>query len=83
MASADGRCVACAQLRKVKLLDRRKFGVSLRGAAWHGTGPHAQTTVRRDKDRWSLERQDAAGRIKMHLSGDRLLSVRRMLGDLD
>ncbi|WP_328415481.1 hypothetical protein OG470_23445 [Micromonospora sp. NBC_00389] len=83
VASTDGRCPACIQLRKVKLLDRGRFGVSLRGAAWHGVGPHAQVTLRRDKGRWSLERWDNAGRITAPLDGDRLLIIRQMIGDAE
>ncbi|MGW3808285.1 SNF2-related protein [Micromonospora sp. NPDC005113] len=83
VASTDGRCPACVQLRKVKLLDRGRFGVSLRGAAWHGVGPHAQVTLRRDKGRWSLERWDNAGRIAAPLDGDRLLIIRQMIGDAE
>ncbi|MGW3606531.1 SNF2-related protein [Micromonospora sp. NPDC005161] len=83
VASTDGRCPACVQLRKVKLLDRGKFGVSLRGAVWHGVGPRAQVTLRRDKDRWSLERWDNAGRITAPLDGDRLLIIRQMIGDAE
>ncbi|WFE36633.1 SNF2-related protein [Micromonospora sp. WMMD975] len=82
-ASPDRRCPACAQIRKVKLLERGKFGVSLRGAAWHGVGPHAQVTVRRDKGNWSVERWNNAGKRTTPLASDRLLSVRRMIGDLE
>jgi hypothetical protein len=71
------------QLRKVKLLDRGKFGVSLRGAVWHGAGPHAHVIVRRDKGRWALERWDNAGRIAVFLDGEPLLTVRRMIGDVE
>ncbi|MGC5021334.1 SNF2-related protein [Micromonospora sp. DT47] len=82
VAGPDGRCAACANLRKVGLLDRGKFGVSLRGAVWHSVGKHVQVTVRRDKDRWSLERWDKDGRVTGALEGDALLRVRRMLGDI-
>ncbi|MEH0934251.1 DEAD/DEAH box helicase [Micromonospora psammae] len=83
VASPDGRCSACAQLRKVKLLERGKFGVSLRGSAWHGVGPNVQVTVRRDKGNWSLERWNNSGRVTVPLDGEPLLGVRRMIGDLE
>ncbi|MGR6320060.1 SNF2-related protein [Micromonospora soli] len=79
----DGRCPTCADLRKVGLFERGKFGVSLRGAAWHSTGRHVQVTVRRDKGRWSLERWDNDGRVVLELEGEALQSVARMLGESD
>ncbi|WP_146228156.1 SNF2-related protein [Micromonospora sp. S4605] len=81
VAGPDGRCPACRSLRKVGLLERGKFGVSLRGAAWHSVGKHVQVTVRRDKGRWTLERLDKDGRLVVALEGEQLLRVMRMLGE--
>ncbi|MEU4772679.1 SNF2-related protein [Micromonospora sp. NPDC023644] len=81
VASPDGRCPTCAQLRKVGLFERGKFGVSMRGAAWHGAGERVEVTVRRDKGGWSLERWDKDGLVKAPLRGDSLTSVARMLGE--
>jgi hypothetical protein len=81
VAGPDGRCPACHSLRKVGLLERGKFGVSLRGAAWHSVGKHVQVTVRRDKGRWTLERWDKDGRLVVALAGEQLLAVTRMLGE--
>ncbi|MFG2109823.1 SNF2-related protein [Micromonospora chersina] len=81
VADSDGRCPTCAQLRKVGLFERGKFGVSMRGAAWHAAGRHVQVTVRRDKGAWTLQRWDKDGRVTVTLDGQALASVARMLGE--
>ncbi|MFI7207740.1 SNF2-related protein [Micromonospora aurantiaca (nom. illeg.)] len=83
VAGPHGRCPACAQIRKVGLLDRGKFGVSLRGGAWHGTSRNVQVTVRRDKGRWTVERCDNYGRVVVELEGEALRTVAGMLGEGD
>lgn len=70
IATADRRCPACADLTKVKLLDRRRFDVSMTsGAAWYGESAFVQVTVRRRRGSWTIERQDHAGGMEEPLAG--------------
>ncbi|WP_165435764.1 SNF2-related protein [Micromonospora violae] len=80
-ATPDGRCPACRDLKKAGLLERRKLGVSLRGAAWHSEATHARIIVRRDKEQWTLERWDKDGQWADTLKGEALPAVMRMLGE--
>ncbi len=70
ITTADGRCPACAEMAKVKLLDRRRFHVPMTsGAAWYGESPFVQVTVRRRKDSWTIERRDHTGGGEEPLAG--------------
>jgi hypothetical protein len=79
VATPDGRCPACATLVKVGMMGRRRYGAAWGDAVWHGVGPHAQVTIRRLRDAWTLERQDYAGVVTFDLNEPLLTLARTML----
>ncbi|MEV0897200.1 hypothetical protein [Actinoplanes sp. NPDC049802] len=79
LADADGRCTACAALKKVGMFRRSRFGASITDAVWHGTGPNVEVTVRRVKDAWFLDRCENNEQVTTPLAGETLMSVQRLL----
>jgi superfamily II DNA or RNA helicase len=79
MPGADGRCPACAGLKKVGIFGRSRFGASMTQPVWHGSGPHVEVTVRRTKEGWFLSRQEDHNQVTMPLTGEALAAVQGFL----
>jgi hypothetical protein len=80
VATPDGRCPACAALRKVGLLARGRFNLARGVKAWYGEGPHGRVVVRHAPDGWWVDRLHVTGAVTIPLTGERLELARIVLG---
>jgi hypothetical protein len=80
IATPDGRCGACAALRKVGVLSRGRLGVPRGAVGWQGQTPRVRVLVRLIDGEWWLDRWNSAGAATMKLDGDRLALAQEVLG---
>ncbi|AEV86616.1 hypothetical protein ACWT_5599 [Actinoplanes sp. SE50] len=76
VATADGRCPACARLTRVGMLARGRYGVSGGGSVWHGEVPNVQVTIREQRNYWTLERWDRYDRVTFPLDPPTIHALR-------